>query len=88
MTDLVRKAKLRAGINDERLTAHSLRHSFGTELVEAGVDIRVVQELMLHEDLSTTQIYTAVSERLKQAGIAELKPRPMPAHSGRTPRAA
>lgn len=88
VTDLIRRAKLRAGIIDPKLTAHSLRHSFGTDLVEAGVDIRVVQELMLHEDLSTTQIYTGVSERLKQQGIVALAARPIPEHSGRPPRAA
>ena len=64
----MRRAKLRAGIHDPKLTAHSLRHSFGTELVEAGVDIRVIQELMLHEDLSTTQVYTHLTtDRLKKA---------------------
>lgn len=88
VTDLVRRAKERAGILDSKLTAHSLRHSFGTDLVEAGVDIRVVQELMLHEDLSTTQIYTGVSERLKKDGIVALPPRHIPERSGRPQRAA
>jgi integrase/recombinase XerD len=83
VTDLITKAKVRAGILDPLLTPHSLRHSFGTELVENGVDIRVVQELMTHEDLSTTQIYTRVSERLKAAGIVALPLRPIPEHSGR-----
>jgi len=88
VTDLVAKAKRRAGILDPKLTAHSLRHSFGTDLVDAGVDIRVVQELMLHETLTSTQIYTAVSEQRKRDGIAALRPRPIQARSGRLPRAA
>ena len=83
VTDLITKAKLRAGILDPRLTPHSLRHAFGTDLVEAEVDIRVVQELMMHESLSTTQIYTGVSERRKQEGIVSLLPRPIPIRSGR-----
>lgn len=83
VTDLITKAKIRAGITDPRLTPHSLRHAFGTDLVEAEVDIRVVQELMMHESLSTTQIYTGVSERRKQEGIVTLLPRDIPRHSGR-----
>lgn len=83
VTDLITKAKRRAGITDPRLTPHSLRHGFGTDLVEAGVDIRIVQELMGHESLSTTQIYTRVSERLKRAGIFALPAQPIPLRSGR-----
>lgn len=84
VTDLITKAKLRAGIDDPRLTPHSLRHAFGTDLVEQEVDIRVVQELMMHESLSTTQIYTGVSERRKQAGILTLPSHAIPARSGRS----
>ena len=83
VTNLVSRAKKRAGIHDPRLTAHSLRHSFGSDLVENDVDIRVVQELMMHKSLSTTQIYTGVSRRKKQAGILALPVREIPARSGR-----
>ena len=78
-------AKRRAGIVDPILTAHSLRHSYGTHLFENGVDIRVIQELMAHEDLSTTQIYVSVSEQQKRAGIQALPGVEMPTHSGRAP---
>jgi integrase/recombinase XerD len=84
VTDLITKAKKRAGITDERLTPHSLRHSFGTDLVEAGIDIRVVQELMLHASLTSTQIYTGVSGHRKREGIVTLVPREIPSQSGRT----
>ena len=83
VTCLITRAKLRAGITDPKLTPHSLRHAFGTDLVEADVDIRVVQELMMHESLSTTQIYTGVSERRKRAGIHTLPVREIARQSGR-----
>lgn len=83
VSERVLDAKRRAGIVDPRLTAHSLRHSFGSDLVEHGVDIRVVQELMMHESLTSTQIYTNVPESRKRAGIAVLPTRALPSHSGR-----
>lgn len=83
VTNLITRAKKRAGITDPTLTPHSLRHAFGTDLVDEGVDIRIVKELMMHESLSTTQIYTGVSARRKREGIRALAPREIPEHSGR-----
>ncbi|MFF2274226.1 tyrosine-type recombinase/integrase [Agromyces sp. NPDC058136] len=83
VTDLITKAKHRAGIHDELLTPHSLRHAFGTDLVENDVDIRVVQELMMHESLATTQIYTRVSQRRQSEALQALPHRDIPAASRR-----
>ena len=77
---MVKKALLRAGLDSSKYSAHKLRHTAATLMLSHGVDVRTLQELLGHEHLNTTQIYTHVDNtELHQAAdanpLAEFDPR-------------
>ncbi len=74
ISNKIRLFAKKAGVST--LHTHTLRHKFATNLVEKGNDLRVVQELMGHDNLNTTKFYIAVTDKRKHAAIRSLKEQP------------
>ncbi|MBR5174432.1 MAG: site-specific tyrosine recombinase XerD [Bacteroidales bacterium] len=72
--NMVKNQAMAAGVNKE-ISPHTFRHSFATHLIENGADLRVVQEMLGHESILTTEIYTHIDSSTWQRAILEHHPR-------------
>ena len=72
--NMVKKAAQDAGV-DKEISPHTFRHSFATHLIENGADLRVVQEMLGHESILTTEIYTHIDSATWQKAVLEHHPR-------------
>ena len=71
---LLRELAARAGL-EKNVHPHMLRHSFATHLLQGGADLRIIQEMLGHADISTTQVYTHVDTRGLQSAHRQFHPR-------------
>jgi integrase/recombinase XerD len=71
---IIKKLALKAGLK-KTISPHTFRHSFATHLVEGGADLRAVQEMLGHESITTTEIYTHLDREYLRSTIVQYHPR-------------
>ena len=71
---IIKELAAKAGIK-KKLSPHTFRHSFATHLVEGGADLRAVQEMLGHESITTTEIYTHLDKQYLRENILSYHPR-------------
>ncbi|MFN5458431.1 MAG: tyrosine-type recombinase/integrase, partial [Bacteroidota bacterium] len=72
--NIIKDLAVKAGIK-KNISPHTLRHSFATHLVTGGADLRVVQEMLGHESITTTEIYTHLDRKYLRENILNYHPR-------------
>jgi integrase/recombinase XerD len=72
--NLIKEISVKAHVDPDKVTPHTLRHAFATHLLANGADLRVIQTLLGHADVATTEIYTHVLEARLQALVQEHHP--------------
>ena len=73
---MIKRQAVEAGIH-KTISPHTLRHSFATALLEGGADLRIIQALLGHENIGTTEIYTHIDTSILRQEILEHHPRNM-----------
>jgi integrase/recombinase XerD len=71
---IIKKLAMKAGLK-KTISPHTFRHSFATHLVEGGADLRAVQEMLGHESITTTEIYTHLDREYLRSTIIQYHPR-------------
>lgn len=82
---ILRRLAEKAGLEPGRIHPHLLRHSFATHMLEGGADLRSVQEMLGHADLSTTELYTHVSDKRRRETYFSAHPHALREHLGEAP---
>ena len=72
--NILRKISIHAGLSGKKISPHVIRHAFATHLLSNGADLRVIQSLLGHSDIATTQIYTHVLEDQKKSLVLDFHP--------------
>jgi integrase/recombinase XerD len=68
-SQLLKMAALKAGLNQQKISPHTLRHAFATHMLAGGADLRILQEILGHADINTVQIYTHIADDKRRKAL-------------------